>query len=57
MPAITIADIMESNRIKKEAIEGVKNDMKSIISQAELDKLEQVFMSVSKGYVFKRKEV
>lgn len=50
-------DIIESNRLKTNALEAVKSDMQGIMSQAELDKLEQVFMSVTKGYVFKRKEV
>ena len=53
----TMVDILESNRIKKEALEAVKSGMQGIMSQAELDKLEQVFMSVTKGCVFKRKEV
>ena len=53
----TMEDVIESNRLKKEGLEAVKSDMKGIMSQTELDKLEQVFMSVTKGYVFKRKEV
>lgn len=53
----TMEDIIESNRLKTNALEAVKSDMQGIMSQAELDKLEQVFMSVTKGYVFKRKEV
>ena len=53
----TMEAILESNRLKTNALEAVKSDMQGIMSQAELDKLEQVFMSVTKGCVFKRKEV
>lgn len=56
MAAITMEDIIESNRLKTNTLETIKNDMKGIMSQAELDKLEQVFMSVTKGCLFKRKE-
>lgn len=56
MAAITMGDIIESNRLKTNTLEAVKNDMKGIMSQAELDKFEQVFLSVTKGCLFKRKE-
>ena len=56
MATITMKDIIESNRIKKNTIEGIKNDMKDYMSKTELEKLEEVFMSETKGCLFKRME-
>ena len=54
MAVTTMEENMESNRLKREWIEKIKNDMKDVMSQAELEKLEQVFMSASKDYVFRK---
>lgn len=56
MAAITIEDIIESNRMKKERVEIIKNDLKGIMSQSQLDKLEEVFMSCTNDCIFKWKE-
>ena len=53
---ITMEDIVESNRIKKEAIENLRRDLQDTLSQTQLDKLEKIFLSCSEGYIFRRKE-
>lgn len=53
--AITMEDIVESNRIKKEAIENLRRDLQGTLSQTQLDKLEEIFLSCSEGYIFRRK--
>lgn len=53
MATITMKDIIESNRLKKERLEAIKSDMKGILSKSQLDKLEQVFISVTEGCLFK----
>ena len=52
---ITIEDFLESNRIKKEAIENLRRDLQDTLSQTQLDKLEEIFLSCSEGYIFRRK--
>lgn len=52
---ITMEDIVESNRIKKEAIENLRRDLQDTLSQTQLDKLEEIFLSCSEGYIFRRK--
>lgn len=52
---ITMKDIVESNRIKKEAIENLRRDLQDTLSQTQLDKLEEIFLSCSEGYIFRRK--
>ncbi len=56
MATITMKDIIESNRLKKERLEAIKSDMKGILSKSQLDKLEQVFISVTEGCLFKMEE-
>lgn len=56
MAAITIEDIIESNRMKKESLKIIKNDLKGIMSQEELNKLEQVYKAVTKNYIFQKKK-
>ena len=53
--AITMEDVIESNRIKKEAIENLRRDLQDTLSQTQLDKLEEIFLSCSEGYIFRRK--
>lgn len=55
MAAITMEDIIESNHLKKEGFNALRNDMKGIMSKAQLDKLEEVFMSCTDDYLFRRK--
>lgn len=55
LTAITMEDVIESNRIKKEAIENLRRDLQGTLSQTQLDKLEEIFLSCSEGYIFRRK--
>lgn len=55
MQAITIEDIIENNRLKKEAVENCKRDLQRKLSQEELQKFEIVFYEVSAKYMFSRK--
>lgn len=55
MSTITMEDIKESNRNKREAIESLRRDLQGTLSQAQLDKLEEIFLSCSEGYIFRRK--
>ena len=57
MAAITMKEVIKSNRLKANALEAIKSDMKGILTKSQLDKLEQVFMSLTEGCLFKRKEV
>ena len=56
MAAITIEEIIESNRIKKEACNNCKEELKDKLTPEQLQKFEDAFYSASKGYLFKRKE-
>ena len=53
---ITMEDVIESNRNKREAIENLRRDLQGTLSQTQLDKLEEIFLSCSEGYIFRRKE-
>lgn len=53
--AITIDDIRESNRIKKEVIQNCRSDLKDKLTPEQLDKFEDIFYSVSEKYLFRRK--
>lgn len=52
----TMEDIIRSNRIKKEACEECKEDLKNILTSEQLEKFEEAFYSAAKGYIFRRKE-
>lgn len=56
MAAITMEDIIESNRLKKEACDNCKDALKNKLTPEQLQKFEDAFYSASKGYLFKRKE-
>lgn len=56
MATITMKDVIKSNRLKKERLEAIKSDMKGILTKSQLDKLEQAFMSVTEGCLFKMEE-
>lgn len=53
--AITIDDVRESNRIKKEVIQNCRSDLKDKLTPEQLDKFEDIFYSVSEKYLFRRK--
>ena len=53
--AIRMEDVIASNSIKKEAIENLRRDLQGTLSQTQLDKLEEIFLSCSEGYIFRRK--
>ena len=55
MPAITMDKIIESNRLKKEAIENFKRELQGKLSQNDLQKFEKLFYEVSAKYLFSRK--
>ena len=52
----TIQNIITSNRIKKEACESCKKNLKGILTSEQLEKFEDAFYSAAKGYIFRRKE-
>lgn len=61
MPAVIVhrvesmIKIIESNRLKKEAVENCKRDLQGKLSQEDLQKFEKVFYEVSAKYLFSRK--
>ena len=54
--AITMQDIIESNRIKAEAWKDCKESLKDDLTSEQLEKLEEVFFTAAQGYIFRRKE-
>lgn len=54
--AITMEDIIESNRIKAEAWNDCKESLKDDLTAEQLEKLEHVFYTAAQGYIFRRKE-
>ena len=57
MVTITMEDVVESNRIKKETCNNCKDVLKDKLTPEQLQKFEDAFYSASKGYLFKRKEI
>lgn len=57
MATITMNDIIESDRIKREVIRNFKRDLKGklTLTSEQLDKFEDIFYSVSEGFLFSRK--
>ena len=53
--AITMEDIIESNRIKKEICDNYMDALKDKLTPEQLQKFEDVFYSTAKGYLFSRK--
>lgn len=53
---ITMEDIVESNRIKKEACESCKDALKEHLTPDALEQFDKIFYSAAEGYLFKRKE-
>ena len=56
MATITMAAIMESNLIKKEACNNCKDALKSKLTTVQLKQFEDDFYDCTDGYLFKRKE-
>lgn len=56
MAAITMEDIIESNRLKKEACDNCKEDLKDKLTPEQLQKFEDVFYTAANGYLFSQKE-
>lgn len=54
--AITMQDIIESDRIKAEAWNGCKESLKDDLTSEQLEKLEDAFFTAAQGYIFRRKE-
>lgn len=55
MATITMNDIIKSDRIKREVIRNCKRDLKGKLTPEQLDKFEDIFYSVSEGFLFSRK--
>lgn len=49
-------DIIESNRLKKEAVENCKDALKDKLTPEQLQKFEDVFYTAAKKYLFSRKK-
>ena len=56
MSAITMEQIISSNALKKETCNKCKEELQNIFTKEQLQKFEKIFYSVSKNYVFTRKE-
>ncbi len=56
MDIITLEDIKESNRIKKETCKSCMEQLKGILSNEQLEKFEDAFYSAVNGYILKRKD-
>lgn len=56
MPVITMEDIIESNRLKKEECDNCKEDLKDKLTPEQLQKFEDVFYTAAKKYLFSRKK-
>lgn len=54
MQAIT-KKYVESNRVKQEVWEKIMYNMNGLMSNEQMKKLEEVFMSCAKEYVFQKK--
>lgn len=55
MVVITLEDIKESDRLKREKCSEMKEAMKNILSEEQLEKIEDVFYIVTNGCLLKRK--
>lgn len=56
MNIITLEDIRESNRIKKETCKSCMEQLKDVLSSEQMQKFEDAFYSVVNGYILKRKD-
>lgn len=56
MEKITKFDIIESNRLKKETCNNIKESLKGKLSYEEIEIFEKIFYAESDRYLFKKKE-
>lgn len=56
MDIITLEDIRESNRIKKEACKSCMEQLKDVLSDKQLGQFERAFYKAVKGYLLRKKE-
>ena len=54
--AITMEDIIESNRVKDEAWNDYKESLKDKFTSEQLEKIKDAFYTAAQGYIFRRKE-
>lgn len=54
--AITMKDIIESNKVKNEAWNDYKESLKDKFTSEQLEKIKDAFFTVAQGYIFRRKE-
>ena len=54
--AITMEDIITSNKIEAEACNNCKESLKGILTSEQLEKFEDAFYTAAQGYIFRRKE-
>lgn len=52
----TMEDVIESNRLKKEACDNCKEDLKDKLTPEQLQKFEDAFYSAAKSNLFSRKK-
>lgn len=57
MRTITLKDIRESNRIKKEICESCMEDLKGVLSDDQLKKFEETFYDAVAGAVLGKKKM
>lgn len=53
---ITLEDIRESNRIKRETCKNCIEQLKDVLSDNQLEQFEDAFYSAVNGYILKRKD-
>lgn len=53
---ITLEDIRESNRIKREICKNCIEQLKDVLSDNQLEQFEDAFYSAVNGYILKRKD-
>lgn len=56
MTTLTTDHITENEQAKKEICNNIKNSLKGRMTEEQLEKFEKDFYSITKGYVFTRKE-
>ncbi len=56
MAVITIEDIIESNRLKKETCDSCKDALKDKLIPEQLQKFEDVFYTATKKYLCRKKK-
>ena len=54
--AITMKDIIESNKVKDEAWNDYKKSLKDKFTSEQLEKIKDAFYTAAQGYIFRRKE-